>query len=146
MHKANFDKMLLEIKNNPEIKKKSRWYTDITRTYSLTRRGESVKERYELEKVQPKLPVEVHILRFGDVVFATNPFELYVDYSMRIKARSSAIQTFVVQLTGSGSYVPTSRSIAGGAYGAVPASTLIGPEGGQELVETTLNLIENIMK
>lgn len=146
MYQKDFDRMLLEIKNNPEIKKKPRWYTDITRTYSLTRRGKSVRERYELEKVQPRLPVEVHILRFGDVVFATNPFELYVDYAMRIKARSPAIQTFIVQLTGSGSYVPTSRSIAGGAYGAVPASTLIGPEGGQELVETTLTLIENIMK
>lgn len=146
VHKKKFDRMLLEINNNPDIKKKLRWYTDITRTYSLTRRGQSVKERYELEKVQPRLPIEVHILRFGDVVFATNPFELYVDYAMRIKARSPAIQTFIVQLTGSGSYVPTIRSIAGGAYGAVPASTLIGPEGGQELVETTLNLIDKIME
>lgn len=146
VHKSNFDRMLLEIENNPDVMKKSRWYTDITRTYSQAKRGDSVKERYELEKVQPFLPVELHVLRFGDVVFATNPFELYVDYGMRIKARSSAIQTFIVQLTGSGSYVPTTRSIAGGAYGAVPASTLIGPEGGQELVERTLTLIDKIME
>jgi hypothetical protein len=109
-------------------------------------RGNSVKDRYELQKRQPKMPVEVHILRIGDMVIATNPFEYYLDYGMRIKARSAAIQTFIVQLTGSGSYIPTSRSVAGGAYGAVPASTLIGPEGGQELVEKTLELIDEIMK
>lgn len=82
------------------------------------------------------------MLRIGDAVFATNPFEMYLDYGMRIKARSPAVQTFVVQLAGSGSYLPTERSIAGGAYGAVPASTLIGPEGGSELVEGILDLIK----
>lgn len=107
-------------------------------------RGQSVKERYELEKVQPRLPIEVHVLRIGDVVFATNPFELYLDYASRIKARSPAIQTFVVQLAGGGTYLPTERSVAGGAYGAVPASTLIGPEGGLELVESTLVLIDSV--
>jgi hypothetical protein len=90
------------------------------------------------------MPVEVHILRIGDVVIATNPFEYYLDYGMRIKARSPAIQTFLVQLTGSGTYVPTTRSIRGGAYGAVPASTLIGHEGGQELVERTVQLINDM--
>jgi hypothetical protein len=75
---------------------------------------------------------------------ATNPFEMYLDYGTRIKARSPATQTFVVQLAGSGTYLPTRRSIEGGAYGAVPGSTLIGPEGGQELVEHTLELINTL--
>jgi len=59
-------------------------------------------------------------------------------------AHPTAIQTFIVQLTGSGSYLPTERSIEGGAYGAVPASTLIGPEGGNELVEETLTIINTM--
>ncbi|MDD4193345.1 MAG: hypothetical protein PHI28_18560 [Mangrovibacterium sp.] len=91
------------------------------------------------------MPVEVHVIRLGDVVFATNPFELYLDYGMRIKARSQTVQTFLVQLSGSGTYLPVSRSIAGGSYGAVPASTLMDPEGGQELVEKTLEMINRIM-
>ena len=69
-----------------------------------------------------------------------------VDYGIRIKGRSPAIQTFVIQLAGSGSYIPTSRSIAGGAYGAVPASTLIGTEGGQELIEKTLEMIHDLFE
>ncbi|MDD4756905.1 MAG: hypothetical protein PHG29_12560 [Prolixibacteraceae bacterium] len=144
-YRKQYEEMLKELNENPSLKEKERWYRDITRIHSYLRRGESVKERYDLEKVQPKLPVELHVVRLGDIVIATNPFELYLDYGMRIKARSSAIQTFIVQLAGGGTYLPTERSIAGGAYGAVPASTLLGPEGGQELVEKTLELIYQVM-
>ncbi|MCE5345346.1 MAG: hypothetical protein LLG13_03510 [Bacteroidales bacterium] len=142
--KKQYEKQLQEIKDNPAIKDKPRWYTNITSTYTKMRRGYSVKDRYELEKKQPKMPIEVHVLRIGDIVIATNPFELYLDYGMRIKGRSPAVQTFLVQLTGSGSYLPPSRSITGGSYGSVPASTLMGPEGGQELVEKTLEMINTV--
>ena len=84
------------------------------------------------------------MLRIGDMAIATNPFELYLDYGVQIKARSKAVQTFVVQLVGNGTYLPTQRSIKGGAYGAVPASTEIGPEGGRELDERTLELIDSL--
>ncbi|WP_158856525.1 hypothetical protein [Lunatibacter salilacus] len=139
-----YQDMLDDLEKNPEKIKEARWYRDITISHSRLRRGLVVKERYELEKTEPKLPIEVHVLRIGEAVFATNPFELYLDYGMQMKARSPATQTFIVQLTGSGSYLPTKRSIAGGAYGAVPASTLIGPEGGRELVDQTLSLIESL--
>jgi hypothetical protein len=138
--------LLKEIQKTPALKEQPKWYTQITIAHTKMRRGKSVKDRYELEKVQSKIPIEVHMLRIGDIVMATNPFEYYLDYGVRIKARSPATQTFLVQLTGSGSYVPTTRSIEGGAYGAVPASTLIGPEGGQELVEKTLEMINDIME
>jgi hypothetical protein len=141
-----YEKLLKEIKENPGIKEKSRWYTNVTLAFSQTYRGYSVKERYELQKVQPELPVEVHVIRLGDIVVATNPFELYLDYGVRIKARSPALQTFLVQLTGSGTYVPPSRSVEGGSYGAEPASTLVGPEGGHQLVEKTLEMIDRIME
>jgi hypothetical protein len=141
---SRYQSMLDAITQNPDITKKPRWYTDITISYSRMQRGKVVKERYDLEQTSPKMPIEVHVVRIGDVAIATNPFELYLDYGMQMKARSPAVQTFVVQLTGSGSYLPTARSIAGGAYGAVPASTLIGPEGGRELVEETLNMINSL--
>ncbi|MGI5820219.1 MAG: hypothetical protein ACOX9R_19200, partial [Armatimonadota bacterium] len=55
--------------------------------------------------------------------------------------RSPAVQTFLVQLTGPGSYVPSARSIAGGGYGSVPASTPIGPDGGREVAEKTVETL-----
>jgi hypothetical protein len=142
--KKEYEQMLTAAKASPTKMKEPRWYRDVTINYSKMKRGLSVRERYELEKKYPKFPIEVHVLRIGDMAIASNPFELYLDYGTQIQARSPAIQTFIVQLSGGGTYLPTKRSIAGGAYGAVPASTLIGPEGGQELVEQTLKIINSL--
>jgi hypothetical protein len=103
---------------------------------------EGVQKRIVLEQTQPRLPVEVHVLRVGDTAFASNPFEYYLDFGVQIKARSPAVQTFLTQLTGAGTYIPTRRAIAGKSYGAVPASTPVGPEGGQELVEWTVRTLQ----
>jgi len=97
-----------------------------------------VLDRCELQRTRPTCPVEIHVLRLGDVAVATNPFELYLDYGVRLKARSPALQTFVVQLSGPGTYLPTARSVAGGSYGSEPASNLVGPAAGDMLVEETL--------
>ena len=91
-------------------------------------------------------PVELHCIRLGDIAFATNRFEYYVDYGVRIKARSKAIQTFVVQLAGEGTYLPTERSMAGGSYGAYIASTPIGPDGGQAIVEAEISSINKMFE
>lgn len=139
-----YEDLLNELKVNPDKMGKDRWYRDITQAYGRYRWYKGVATRYELEKSEKTIPIEVHVVRLGDIVLATNPFELYLDYGVRMKAQSPAVQTFIVQLAGSGSYVPTKRSIKGGAYGAVASSTLIGPEGGQELVEETLLLINGM--
>lgn len=94
--------------------------------------------------------IEIHALRLGDLGLVTNPFELYLDYGLRIKARSPAPQTMTVQLAagiagnylpidgGLGWYLPTAKALGGGSYGAMPAVACVGPEGGQELVEASL--------
>ena len=83
----------------------------------------------------------LHVIRLGDVAIATNPFEYYLDFGVYIKTRSPAVQTFLVRLTGTGSYVPSARSIAGGGYGSLPASTPIGPDGGRLVAETTIETL-----
>ena len=87
-------------------------------------------------------PTEIHVVRLGDMVIATNPFELFLDYGLRIKARSCAEQTMLVQLTGRGFYLPSARAVAGGGYGAMPAVSAVGPEGGKMLVAKTLALVD----
>jgi hypothetical protein len=103
-------------------------------------------DRYEAQKtVEPRYAVEMHVLRLGDVVVATNPFELFVDYAMRIHGRSPAGQTMLIQLASPAdahSYLPSERAVKGGGYSAVPESSLVGPEGGQMLVERTLAAIK----
>jgi len=88
------------------------------------------------------LPIELHVLRIGDVAMCSNRFEYYLDYGDRIKGRSSALQTLVVQLAGDATYLPTERSIQGGSYGAFVAGTAVGPDGGQQIVDVTVAAID----
>lgn len=136
--RARYDAMRRDLEAHPEKRAEPRWYVQITQTYRRMKWFEGVKLRWDSEQTQPRLPFEVHVVRLGEVAFASNPFEYYLDFGMRIKARSPAVQTFLIQLAGSGTYVPTERAVAGKSYGAVPASTPIGPEGGRELAEWTV--------
>lgn len=103
--------------------------------------NKSVVDRYETEKAGTSgvFQMELHALRLGDVAIATNEFELFTDYGVQMKARSPAVQTFLIQLTGSGGYLPTPRAVAGGSYSAIIQSSRVGPEGGQVLVDETVN-------
>lgn len=116
------------------------------RQYRRMQWYQATVRRYEKQRADPKLAyaMELHVVRIGDAVVCTNPFELFTDYGIRIKARSKAVQTFVVQLVGPGSYLPTEKAVRGGGYSAVVHSSLVGPEGGQVLVDRTVELINSM--
>lgn len=85
---------------------------------------------------------EMHVIRLGNIAIATNPFELFTEYGMRIKARSPAEQTFLAQLSNDeGGYLPTQAAVMGGSYSSTAASTTCGPQAGDMLVEETLRII-----
>lgn len=95
---------------------------------------------YETDSVHP---VKFHVIRLGDIAVATNPFELYLDYGLRIQSRSRAILTFPVQLSDSHSgYLPTAEAVRGGGYSA--DKYIVTPEGGQVLVEETVAAINSL--
>lgn len=101
---------------------------------SLPERQPPAEPFYETDSVRPMI---FHVLRLGDVALATSPFELYHDYAVRIEGRSRAPLTLLVQLSGGSSgYLPTARAVQGGGYSA--DKTLVGPDGGQALVEETV--------
>jgi hypothetical protein len=105
--------------------------------------------RYEQQDAHPDHATEVHVIRLGDVAFATNPFELFVDYGVQIRCRSRALQTFVVQLadgSGNGFYLPTQRALDGGHYSALIKSNWVGPAGGAMLVDDTVRMINGLFK
>ena len=104
--------------------------------------------RYQAQQVaDPLYPMEMHVLRLGDVAVATNPFELFVDYGAQIESRSAAGQTVLIQLASpveNAYYVPTPKAVAGGGYSAIVEQSLVGPEGGQALVEATVRSINEL--
>ena len=101
--------------------------------------------RYEKQQNTEIYPIEYHVIRFGDVAFATNPFELFLDYGNRMKARSKAEQTFVVQLCcGASGYLPTEKAEKAGHYSAYISSGNVGHEGGDLLTRRTINEINEM--
>ena len=117
-------------------KKKSRYD-------SVKNRNMRVLRQYEEQQNEPDIQMMLHVAQIGEVAFATNRFELYQDFQHRIQARSPFMQTFVVQLAGAinSSYLPTERGVANKGYSACIFDNVVGPEGGQELVEHTLTML-----
>jgi hypothetical protein len=107
---------------------------------------QAVVDRYEKQDEEPTYAMELHVIRLGDVAIATNPFELFLDFGIRIKARSKGVQTFLIQLAcSSGIYVATEKAVQGGGYSAIIESNLVGPAGGQVLVDRTVEAINRVM-
>jgi len=119
-----------------------------TRFMSMNR-CRKVLEKYAEQKDRPLSEEEIHIIRLGDVAFATNRFELFLDYGLRIKARSPFLQTFIVQLAAggrdTGTYLPTEKAVAGKGYSANIYDNEVGPEGGRKLVEETVRALAELM-
>jgi hypothetical protein len=49
-------------------------------------------------------------------------------------------------MSGFASYLATTRAQAAGSYSATPQSNIIGPEGGQMLVDKTVEIIDELWK
>jgi hypothetical protein len=108
------------------------------------RRLRAMIAQYEAGGVKPDCAVELHVVRLGDAAIATNPFELYLDYALRIQARSRAEQTFLVQIAnGVEGYLPSQKAVAK-HYGGLAADNHVGPEGGQMLVDRTVEIIAGL--
>lgn len=103
--------------------------------------------RYRQQQKMEVVPTEVHIIRFGDVAVATNPFELFLDYGNYIKARSFAKQTFIMQLTCDAlGYLPTEKAEKGGHYSAYISSGNVGHQGGDLLVRRSVTEINKMFE
>ena len=113
-------------------------------SYRATQRGKFTKVAKNPENIKkmPALETEMHIVRIGDIAFASNPFELFIDYMHRIQRQSPYELTFIVQLAQmggpSGGYLPTERAVANRGYSAEPYSYSTSPAGGDTLVKETV--------
>ncbi|HOJ10395.1 MAG TPA: hypothetical protein PK733_07365 [Clostridiales bacterium] len=106
-----------------------------------------IVERYKMQQEQEFYKTEIHAVRLNDTVIVTNPFELYLEYGMRIRARCKAKQVIIAQLAcDSAGYLPTERAVKGGGYSSIVASNIVGPEGGSLLVAHTVELVNNMFR
>jgi hypothetical protein len=101
--------------------------------------------RWEEQQRSRTTNVRSNILRIAEAAFCTNPFELFVEYSLRIRAKARAPHVFLCQLTNDyAGYLPTDIAIAGGSYSSKPASTLVDSRGGDVLSETFIEEINKL--
>ncbi len=121
---------VLLLSNDPKQKTRMGWHQRAIDRYKRQQAG-------ELNPYQ----MELHAIRLGDIAIATNDFELFTDFGIQMKARSPALQTFIIQLAGPGTYVPSVRAALGGGYSAIVESNKVGPEGGQVLTERTVEAL-----
>jgi hypothetical protein len=134
-----WEEFLKEIEENEKTKEYGPWDNKLT-DWGQIKKKEALLDRYKVQDNDPYCEMELHVIRLGDVALASNPFELYVDYGFRIKGRSRAKQTFVIQLcSGHEGYLPTQKAIRGGGYSAMV--NRVGPEGGKVLVDKTVEEI-----
>ncbi len=109
-----------------------------------------VLARHERMKTKPTFPFEIHALRLGDISFATNSFELFTDFGLQIKARAPSLQTLLIQHCGSeehlvaGTYLATATAEKNKGYSATIYCNIIGHQGGDVLVEKTLQMINQL--
>ena len=147
--KAWCEQTLEEAKNTiprPEDSTPEEYRAALTRYNSLKNRNLRALERYEEQKTVRTQERGMHVVQVGDVAFTTSPYETYMDYMHRIQARSPFIQTFTIQMAsfGGASYMATTRAMEGKGYSASIFCNQVADQGGQELVEITLDLLNQL--
>ena len=116
--------------------------------FVLIKNEQAVINRYEEQDKDPFLGFDMNVVRLGDIAMASNPFELYLYYGQMIKARSKAIQTFLVQLAAGGDhpagYLPSPDGEKFGGYGGLIINGQVGSDGGYKLVDITVEEINKL--
>ena len=118
--------------------------------FVLIKNQQALIRRYEEQDKDPFLGFDMNVVRLGDIAIATNPFELYLYYGQIIKARSKAVQTFLVQLAAGGDhpcgYLPSPDGERFGGYGGLIINGQVGSEGGYQLADITVKEINRLFE
>ncbi len=102
------------------------------------------QERGEIDaKLKAYLPVEIQVLRVGDVYLAGLPGELFTEYALDIKGKAPR-KTFVISLANGElqGYIVTPEVAEEGGYEV--ANSLFDPLSGRILVDRAISMIEDL--
>jgi hypothetical protein len=88
----------------------------------------------------------VQVVRLGEVALVALPGEPFVELGLELKERSPATHTFVIGYANDWiGYLTTPQAWQQGGYEVSPGPwTPVGPEGGSQLVEKAITLIERL--
>lgn len=138
--------LLKNMEPRPEELSPQEYRLQQSRHNSRVNRNQRGLDRYYDVPKDPTIDVPHHMVRIGDVAFATTRVELFIDFMHRLQARSPFLQTFVVQLAGAphGSYLATRRGMEAKGYSASMFCCVFSPEAGQQWVETTLEALNEL--
>ena len=119
--------------------------------FVLIKNEQAVITRYENQDAEPNLTFHMNVIRLGDIAIANNPFELYLYYGQIIKARSKAVQTFLVQLSAGSApyhagYLPSPAAEIYGGYGGLIINGQVGSDGGYKLCDDTVDAINKLFE
>ena len=116
--------------------------------FVLIKNAQAVISRYEIQDREPTVGFDMNVVRLGDIAVASNPFELYLYYGQNIKARSHAVQTFLVQLAAGADhpagYLPSPDGEKFGGYGGLIINGQAGSDGGFMLSDITVKEINRL--
>ncbi|NLJ36404.1 MAG: hypothetical protein GX358_09305 [candidate division WS1 bacterium] len=103
-------------------------------------RGRALRAMRTVEAGITSQPVEVQVLRLGDLAVVGIPGEYFVEFGLYIKQHSPAPATMVVELAnGSVGYIPTEAAISQGGYEG--SSTRFEAQAGQMLADAALEML-----
>lgn len=93
-------------------------------------------------------PVELQAIMLGDVVIATLPGEMFVEFGLKLKQDSPFENTLLFGLANqSAGYIPTERAFKNGGYEPRTCEfSLLVPEAGQMITGRLLELINRLRK
>ena len=120
-------------------------YTEIGWPKSLFDNGNAHTRKQRYESGDTIYPSRIFATVLGDVVLISNPFELYIEYADRIRMAFRDHLVFDVQLTYDClGYLATPNAVAGGHYSANIFNGVCAPDGGELLVNKSIELIEEL--
>ena len=96
-------------------------------------------KRYHRQKESVFYQTPLHVMQIGDCALYTCPYELYLEYGQRVRARSNATHTLIAELTDDETeYLPTPFAVAAKSYSAMVNNQLVSCEGGEFFVESVI--------
>jgi hypothetical protein len=118
-----------------------------TKNFRLPYISFSTIELYRQMSVEPLYPCEISVIRLGDVIIATNPAELFVEYQLSLKKMFRDWKIIVTELTnGHAGYIPTRLAFVLGGYEMERSlHSKLDEKAGDIITENTARLIHEIL-